>query len=137
MFIGVSCILLFCFNKSIKMPLIKTNTHNAIRGKVVPTADKRRDCYAVIAMMKFADLGRGAGTLHTSGSARLDMQGHTADGDNLQVQIGTGTVSAVLVADSVLKTKDSVNQRGIQNAVISILNQSVDTGTIWKLTGSL
>jgi hypothetical protein len=119
------------------MPLIKTNTHNAIRGKVVLNADKRKDSYAVIAKIKFADLGRGAGTLHTSGSARLDMQGHTADGDNLQVQIGNGTVSAVLVADSVLQTKDQVNQRGVQNAVISVLNQSVDTGTIWKLTGSL
>lgn len=119
------------------MPLSKTNTRNPIRGRIIPVANKREDSYAVIAKLKFSDLGRGAGTLHTSGSARLDMQGHTADGDNLQVQIGNGTVSAVLVADSVLQTKDIANQRGIQNAVISVLNLSVDTGTIWKLTGKL
>lgn len=120
------------------MPLTKTNTGNAIRGIVVPNAAQRADCQAVIALLDFADLGRGAGTLHTVGVARLDMQGHTAAGDaNLQVQIGGGSTSAVLVAASVLRITDPVNQRGAANASISVLNQSLDSGTIWTLTGTL
>ncbi len=117
------------------MPLTKTNTGNPIRGRVVP--NNRTDSQNVMNMVTFADLGRGAGTLHVSGTARLDMQGHTSSGDNLQVQIGNGTVAAVLVADSVQSTKDPINRTVVANAVISILNQSMDSGTIWTLTGSL
>jgi hypothetical protein len=66
------------------------------------------------------------------------MQGHNAAGDaNLQVQIGTRTASAALIAASVLATKDPVNQKGAANGSISVLNQSLDTGTIWNLTGTL
>lgn len=120
------------------MPLTKTNTGNAIRGIVVPTAAQRSDCQDVIAQLDFADLGRGAGTLHTVGAARLDMQGHTAAGDaNIQVQIGGGTVAAILVAASVLGTQDPANQRGAANGAISVLNQSMDSGTVWTLTGQL
>ena len=120
------------------MPLIKTNTENPIRGRVVPTASQQDDCQAVIATLDFADLGRGAGTLHTVGVARLDMQGRTAAGDaNLQVQIGTGTVAAAMIANSVQQTTDSANQRGASNGAVSVLNQSMGSGTVWNLTGTL
>lgn len=120
------------------MPLTKTNTGNPIRGILVPNAAQRADCQAVIALLTFADMGRGSGTLHTSGVARLDMQGRTAAGDsNLQVQIGGGTVAAALIANSVLATTDPTNQRGASNGAISVLNQSMDSGTIWNLTGTL
>lgn len=121
------------------MPLTKTNTGIAIRGRVVPNASQRKDSQEVMAMAQFADLGRGAGTLHTSASrvARLDMQGQTAEGDNLQVQIGTGTVAAVIVAATVQNTADPTNRRGVDNAINSVLNQSMDSGTVWKITGSL
>jgi hypothetical protein len=119
------------------MPLTKTNTNNPIRGIVVPNAAQKRDCQAVIAQLTFADMGRGAGTLHTVGTARLDMQGQTATGVNLQVQIGTSTAAAALVANSVLATADPTNQRGASNGAISVLNQSLDSGSIWSLTGAL
>lgn len=120
------------------MPLTKTNTGNAIHGRVIPNAVQRRDCQAVIAQLNFADLGRGAGTLHTVGVVRLDMQGHNAAGDaNIQVQIGGGTVAAAIIANSVQQTADSINQRGASNGAISVLNQSMDSGTIWHLTGTL
>lgn len=120
------------------MPLTKTDTHNAIRGLVVPNAAQRADCQAVIAQLVFADLGRGAGTLHTVGTARLDMQGHTAAGDaNLQVQIGGGSVAAALVAGTVAAIADPANQRGGANGAISVLNQSMDSGSVWTLTGTL
>jgi hypothetical protein len=91
----------------------------------------------VIALLTFADMGRGAGTLHTVGVARLDMQGRTQTGVNLQVQIGAGTSSAALIDDSVLATIDAANQRGASSGAISVLNQSLDSGTVWSLTGTL
>ena len=119
------------------MPLTRTNTGNAIRGRVVPNANQREDCHGVIAQLTFQDIGRGAGTLHTVGTARLDMQGHTPAGANVQVQIGEGTAAAVLIADSTMGTTDPMNQAGVRNGAIAALNQSLDSGTIWTLTGSL
>lgn len=120
------------------MPLTKTNTNNAIRGRTIPNSGQRKDCNAVIAKITFADLGRGAGTLHTVGDARVDMQGRTAAGDaNIQVQIGKGTVAAAIIFNSVQQTTDPANQRGAANGTISVLNQSMDTGTVWNLTGTL
>ena len=76
--------------------------------------------------------------MHTVGVARLDMQGRTAAGDaNLQVQIGGGSVAAAMIANSVQKATDPANQRGAANGAISVLNQSMDSGTVWNLTGSL
>jgi hypothetical protein len=120
------------------MPLTKTDTDNPIRGKAVPTKSQRLDCQKVINALIFADLGRKAGTLHTSGDVRLDMQGRTAQGDaNLQVQIGNGTAAAALIANSVQKEKDPINQKGVIKGCISVLQQSLDSGTIWNLTGSI
>ena len=91
-----------------------------------------------MAQLAFADLGSGAGTLHTAGGARLDMQGRTAAGDsNIQVQIGGKTVAAAIVAQSLQATADAMNQIGAGNAVTSVLDQSMDSGTVWTLTGSL
>lgn len=120
------------------MPIQKTNSGNAIRGIVIANAAQRRDILAVIAQMDFADLGRGAQTLHTVGMARLDMQGLTNVGDaNLQVQIGGGTVAAAIISNTLFGTKDAANRKGVVNGVISVLNQSLDSGTIWTLTGTL
>lgn len=120
------------------MPLIKTNTNNPIRGLAGLNPGRRDDCQDVISKLTFADLGRGPGTLHTSGVARVDVQGRTATGGvNLQVQIGTETAAAALVAATVLQISDSANQRGGANGAISVLNQSLDTGTVWTLTGTL
>lgn len=120
------------------MPLNKTNSGNAIRGYINPNKNQRADCQAVINQVTFADLGRGAGTLHTVGTARLDMQGRTGGGDaNLQVQIGGSTAAAALIAASVQGITDPTNQRGVVNATISVLQQSLDSGTIWSLTGNI
>ena len=120
------------------MPLTKTNTGNKIPGIIIPNARQLRDCQEVIAQLDFADLGRGAMTLHTVGNVRLDMQGRTANGDaNLAVQIGKDVCASALISHTTLTTKDPANQRGVSNAAISVLNQSLDSGTNWTLTGSL
>ena len=119
------------------MPLTKINTDIPIRGRIIPNANQRRDCQAVIRELDFADLGRGQGTLHTVGVARLDMQGNTGTAANLQVQIGTQTAAVALIANTVQTVTDPANQRGVVNGAISVLNQSLDSGTEWRLTGTL
>ena len=120
------------------MPLTKTNSGAAIRGYIKPNAAQRTHCQNVIAMLTFADLGRGPRTLHTSGPVRLDLQGITSAGEiNLQVQIGGSTAAAALVAGGLLGVKDPSNQTGVKNGAISVLNQSLDSGTIWSLGGML
>ncbi len=119
------------------MPLTKANTNNVIRGRIVPNANQRRDCQAVVAQLNFADYGRGAGTLHTVGAARLDMQGRTATGVNIQVQIGASTAGAALIDDTVIATTDPINRIGAANAGISALNQSMDSGHVWSVIGTL
>lgn len=120
------------------MPLVKANTNNPIRGVVKRlTARERSQCQAVIAKLTFADMSRQARTLHTIDNVRLDMQGHTATGVNLQVQIKDGTAAAALIANTALATRDAINQAGVRNGAISVLNQSLDSQTIWTLTGTL
>ena len=86
------------------MPLTKTDTGNPIPGWIHLNAGQCADCQDVISMFNFADLTHGAGVLHQSGVARLDLQGRTAAGDvNLQVQIGNTSFAAVLVAPTVLR----------------------------------
>jgi len=120
------------------MPLTKTNTNNAIAGLIAINAGQRDDCQDVIAMLNYADLGRGPQTLHTSGVARVDIQGVTAAGVvNIQVQIGHASVAAALIDPTVLHIADPANQRGGSKGAISVLNQSLDSGTIWTLTGTL
>lgn len=126
------------FLKLLIMPLTKTNTGNAIPRIVVPNARQRERCYEVIAQLDFADLGRGAMTLHTVDDVRLDMQGRTAAGDaNLAVQIGGGVCASAVISHTALIVNNTENQRGVSNAAISVLNQSLDTGNNWTLTGQL
>jgi hypothetical protein len=66
------------------------------------------------------------------------MQGRTAAGDaNLAVQIGGGVCASALISHTALVTDNPENQRGVCNAAISVLNQSLDTGNNWTLTGQL
>jgi len=119
------------------MPLTKTDTGNAIRGLANLNNAQRADCQDVIAQLDFADLSRGAGTLHQAGAARLDLQGHTANGDaNIQVQVGAATAAA-LTAATVMQTQDAANQRGAAHGAVSVLDQSLDSSTVWTLTGTL
>jgi hypothetical protein len=121
------------------MSLVKTNTNQPIRDVLAnPNKKMRAECHCVIAMLTFADLQRGPGTLHTEGDVRLDMQGRISGGGvNLQIQIGGRTIAAVIVAATVQQVADPDNQRGVANAVISALNQSLDSGTIWQVSGTL
>ncbi|WP_150139094.1 hypothetical protein [Candidatus Enterovibrio escicola] len=120
------------------MPITKVDTKKPIRGYIKPNKTQRVDCQTVINALDYADLSRGPGTLHTSGSARIDMQGKTALGaSNIQVQIGSKTASTLIISKTALDITDITNQKGMVNAAISVLNQSMDSGTIWNIEGTL
>jgi len=119
------------------MPLNKNDTGNPIRGNIPLNAAQRAQCQAVIAALEYADLSL-SGTRHTVGTARLDIQNPPAGGGvNLQVQVANYTVAAVVIAATALQERDPVNRIGVVNGAISALNQSLDNGNVWELTGSI
>ncbi len=129
------------------MPITKQNTNRPIRNTntrgtqiqaVNLTNGQRAACQNVIAQLTFADLSGRARTIHTNHPARLDLQGILANGSlNLQVQVGANSVAGALVESSSLLTQDSANQRGVARAVISALNQSLDSNTMWRVFGNV
>ena len=122
------------------MPLERKNTENDVRGAIALTKAQCESCYNVISKFDFADLFRTPRTLHISDDnvARLDLQGRTKEGVvNLQVQIGSFSVAAVLIAPDVCAIEDPQNQVGGRKGVISVLNKSLETTTIWTLGGTL
>ena len=114
----------------------------AIPNHYQPNANQRTAAHNVIAQLQYADLWRGAGTLHNNGTLRVDMQG-TIPGNpiqhNIQVQVngvnGSSTIAHANVSASIM-TKDPANQRGAANKVISALNQSLDTGHSYSVAGT-
>lgn len=119
------------------MPLQYTNTGTAIPHLPAIPAGNRQASQNAIALIQFADLGRGAGTVRTSGVARVDIQGRTATHVNVQVQIGGNTVAAALLDLAILNIANVQNQQGGANAAISALNRSLDSGTTWQVDGTL
>jgi len=114
----------------------------AIPNYRAPGNAQRSSAQDVIAQLQYADIWRGAGTLHDDGVMRLDMQGQIAGPpkkQNLQVQIdgiaGNSTVAHANVSHSVM-TDDPANQRGVARKVISALNQSLDSGNSYTVDGT-
>jgi hypothetical protein len=77
---------------------------------------------------------------------RIDMQGTTTATSttpvqyNLQVQKNGMDASSTVAHANVsvsLQTTDPTNQRGVVNKVVSALNQSMDTGLSYTVTGSI
>jgi hypothetical protein len=107
-----------------------------------PNQQQKAAAHEVIARLQYADLWRGAGTLHKNNLVRIDMQG-TITGDpvrhNIQAQIngvrGNSTIAHADVSAS-LMTNDPSNQRGVAGKVISALNQSLDSGCSYRVTGT-
>jgi hypothetical protein len=109
-----------------------------------PNNNQRTAAQAVINLLQYTDLWRGPGKLRTSPdeSMRVDMQG-TIPGPpvrhNIQVQVndmhGNSTVAHADVSTS-LMTSDANNQRGVLRRVISALNQSLDDGHTYTVTGT-
>ncbi|MDE3205664.1 MAG: hypothetical protein KGQ66_15770 [Acidobacteriota bacterium] len=117
---------------------------NGINNYFEPNRSQREDAQEVINKLEYEDIWRGSKTLREAGTMRLDMQGSYSEGQftiyNLQVQVngisGSSTVAHALVSDEVCQD-DPANQRGVVNKVIGALNQSLDTGSTYSVTGSI
>jgi hypothetical protein len=106
---------------------------NAIAPPPPPINSRiRENAHAAIGQLDYADLSRGAGTLHTYGNVRVDMQGHTSTHANIQAQVGGSTIAGTLV-DHGLQSSDPANQRGIARGARSALEQSLDDGHMYHL----
>ena len=107
-----------------------------------PNQAQRNAAHDVIAQLEYGDIWRGAGTLHKNNLVRVDMQG-TIPGNpvrhNIQVQVngiqGNSTIAHADVSASIM-TNDPPNQKGAANKVISALNQSLDSGDTYTVTGT-
>jgi muconolactone delta-isomerase len=118
----------------------------AINNYLAPNQARKTSTQNVVAQIQYADIWRGAGTLRNNGVMRVDMQGQIAAAggvparQNIQVQVngvaGHSTVAHADVSHS-LQTNDPINQRGVVNKVISALNQSLDSGRSYTVTGSI
>jgi hypothetical protein len=113
-----------------------------IPNHLQPNRNQHASAQEVINQITYADLWRGAGTLHKNPEMRVDMQGIIAGNPvrhNIQVQVnglkGASTVAHADVSAS-LMTENADNQRGVANKVISALNQSLDSGHSYAVTGT-
>jgi hypothetical protein len=107
-----------------------------------PNQEQRTAAHNVIAQLQYADLWRNAGVLRQNNLMRVDMQGVIGGNPvrhNIQVQVngikGSSTVAHADVS-ATLMTNDPANQKGVVNRVISALNQSLDTGHSYAVTGT-
>jgi hypothetical protein len=123
------------------MPMTVAST-GPINNRTVPNRTQRSRAQDVIASLQYADLWRNAGTLHDNRVVRVDMQG-IINGpprqSNIQVQLdgvqGNSTIAHANVSWSIM-TDDPANQLGALRKVISALNQSLDTGNSYSVTGT-
>lgn len=123
------------------MPMQVTQDQ-AIPNHLQPNQRQRTAAHEVIAQLQYADVWRNAGTLHQNSLVRVDMQGTIAGNPvrhNIQVQVngiaGNSTIAHADVSAS-LMTNDPANQRGVAHKVISALNQSLDSGHSYSVTGT-
>ncbi|MCE8034447.1 MAG: hypothetical protein LPK20_13240 [Halomonas sp.] len=98
---------------------------------------------AVTAINSLTDtaIWRGAGTIISQGTVRIDVQGYTSDGDlNLQVQIngvsGNSTVAAILVAPSVGEANTQAQHVYATRKLKNALFESMNDGDIYRVFGT-
>lgn len=119
----------------------------AIAGHVNPNNAQHAAAKRAIEQLTYADLWGGARTIHTDPPrapraqqiCRLDEQGNFNRGgfnwSNLQIQIGNGTCAHAEVSAQTVNN-DHQNRTGVRNRVVSALNQSLDTGNTYIVSGT-
>ena len=119
----------------------------AFAGRIVPNAAQHAAAKRAIELLTYADLWGAARTIHTDPPrapraqqvCRLDEQGNFNRGgfnwSNLQVQIGNSTCAHAEVSAQTANN-DVQNQVGVRNRVVSALNQSLDSGNTYIVTGT-
>lgn len=126
------------------MPVNVTNTQTPIPNIFLNINNIiRNDAHDAIGALQYTDLFRAAGTLTQSNTIRIDMQGHFQrnglEWSNIQAQVnginGNSTVAHIEVSNAGANINDPTNQCGFANRVRSALEQSLDNGTTFQVTG--
>jgi hypothetical protein len=119
----------------------------AIRGPIAPNRAQHAAAKRAIELIAYADLWGGKRTIHTDPPhatraqqvCRLDEQGNFNragfNWSNLQVQIGDSTCAHAEVSAQTANN-DVQNQVGVRNRVVSALNQSLDSGNTFVVSGT-
>ena len=119
----------------------------AIAGAIAPNAAQHAAAKRAIELLTYADLWGGARTIHTDPPraaraqqvCRLDEQGNFAragfNWSNLQVQIGNASCAHAEVSAQTANN-DAQNRVGVRNRVVSALNQSLDSGNTFVVSGT-
>lgn len=119
----------------------------AIAGYIAPNNAQHAAAKRAIEQLTYADLWGAARTIHTDPPraprdqqvCRLDEQGNFNRGgfnwSNLQLQIGNGTCAHAEVSAQTANN-DPQNQVGVMNRAVSALNQSLDNGNTYVVSGT-
>ncbi len=90
--------------------------------------------------IQFSDLWRKPpGRLVTeSGDVRIEIQGRWAKGpgQNIQARVGEELLAAILLADSLARTANTVDQAAVVNAVSGALDNSAEVNLWYIVTGT-
>jgi hypothetical protein len=112
------------------------------RGYVAVGRELREAAQTAISKIKYADIFRGAGSIAHHGTVRVDNQGRFQIGGvgpyycNIQVQISNLTVAHASICETIMNN-DPLSQTGAKNRVISSLQQSLDDGHSYTVTGGI
>ncbi|CCY63929.1 putative uncharacterized protein [Clostridium sp. CAG:967] len=127
------------------MPLTITQGNQIPNFYASINQNMRNDAHNAIGQLQYADLFRGAGTLTNFDRVRVDMQGtfnrNGSTWSNIQVQVngqnGNSTIAHVELNHQCANITNIENQRGVTNKVRSALEQSLDSGNTYVVTGTL
>lgn len=105
-----------------------------------PNNNQTRDATNVIAQLDFADLYRQPPFRINGNLVRLDAQGLNGAGDsNWQVQIngvnGNSTIAHAQIVAAVGNASTADRQRNVERSARNALNQSLNTGNRYDVTG--
>jgi hypothetical protein len=120
---------------------------NPIANSINPNNAQHAAAKRAIELLTYADLWGGARTIHTDPPhvpigqqvCRLDEQGpfnrNGFNWSNLQLQIGNFSCAHAEVSAQTANN-NAQNQAGVRNKVVSALNQSLDSGNTFVVSGT-
>lgn len=108
-----------------------------------PSGRMVKDLKGAIALLQFADLFRGSGTITKFGKVRIDVQGPWSKpggrgrlGANIQAQVGNETIAAIRVADTLGGARGATYELAVVEAVQDALRDSAQDGNWRNITGT-
>jgi hypothetical protein len=121
---------------------INTVVSGAVSGWYQTNRNMRRELGEAVALIQFADLFRGAGTIAEEGATRVDVQGQWTGpgrvriGANIQAQVSGMSIAALRIADTLGAAVGAIDQANVVTAAQNALNASGVDGLWREVTGT-